>query len=61
MEKISSAVPVRATSSLLPLIRWAGLFVLVVIVVSILSSIHVIGPGQIGLKLNKAGSSRGLS
>ena len=62
MEKMPSALPVRTTSPLTPLLRWGGLFLLIVTVVSLLStSIHVIGPGQIGLKFNKAGSSRGLS
>ena len=62
MKKIPTAAPVLSGLKVAPILRWSGLLILVIVVVSILSSsIHVIGPGQIGLKFNKAGSSRGLS
>ncbi|GAA4023096.1 prohibitin family protein [Deinococcus rubellus] len=62
MQKIPSAVPLRSTSPLTPYLRWGGLLLVIIVVVSVLSSsVQVIGPGQIGLKFNKAGSSRGLS
>ncbi|AWN22691.1 hypothetical protein DKM44_05125 [Deinococcus irradiatisoli] len=59
---LSTALPARSALTAAPVLRWSGLLLLVVVVVSVLStSVHVIGPGQIGLKFNKAGSSRGLS
>ncbi len=62
MEKIPSALPVRPSSAAAPYLRWGGLLLIIIVVVSVLStSIQVIGPGQIGLKFNKAGSARGLS
>ena len=62
MEKIPSALPVRPSSAAAPYLRWGGLLLIITVVVGVLStSIQVIGPGQIGLKFNKAGSARGLS
>jgi regulator of protease activity HflC (stomatin/prohibitin superfamily) len=61
----TSASPLRAPRpgmGLPTVLRWVALGVVALIVVSVLmSSVQVIGPGQIGLKFNKAGSARGLS
>ncbi|WP_161881206.1 SPFH domain-containing protein [Deinococcus alpinitundrae] len=62
MEKLPPALPVRPSSAATPYLRWGGLLLVIIVVVSVLSSsLQVIGPGQIGLKFNKAGSARGLS
>ena len=62
---VSSSAPLRSPRPGLPLsgvLRWVALGTVALIVVSVLmSSVQVIGPGQIGLKFNKAGSARGLS
>ena len=58
----ASPVPPRLPLALSGLLRWGLLLLLMVLLVSLLlTSVHVIGPGEIGLKFNKAGSARGLS
>ncbi len=44
-----------------PATLWIFLAVIIFLAVLFLSSLHVIGPSEIGLKFNKAGSDRGLS
>ncbi|WP_425145362.1 SPFH domain-containing protein [Deinococcus sp.] len=62
MTNFSTVPPRRSPLALSPLLRWGSLALLLFVVASVLlTSVQVIGPGEIGLRFNKAGTGRGLT
>ena len=62
MNDIPTFVPRRPALPVSSILRWGLLALLLIVVASLLlTSVQVIGPGDIGLRFNKAGTGRGLS
>ena len=62
MNDIPTFVPRRPPLPLRTLLRWGALLLALIVVATLaLTSVQVIGPGEIGLRFNKAGTGRGLS